>query len=258
MSHSQPNRPKRNLSTFRLVGAFLLSLALPGSAAAAAKNSGFDHSAFDKILRAHVKNGQVDYKAIRSSARPALQGYLKAVAAAKLDGMDRDQRLAFYINAYNALVIEAVLANWPVQSVIKVPGFFKKKSHKVAGRSLTLDQLEHKVIRPEFKEPRIHFALVCAAVSCPPLMPRAFRGATLDKDLERLTRAFINSPKGAQVKVDKVAVSKLFEWFSEDFKAAAGSVSKYLARYHKTAKKRLSGGKLALTYLPYDWSLNAR
>ena len=146
---------------------------------------------------------------------------------------------------------------WPgVGGVRKVPGFFKKLKHRVAGKSITLDDLENKVIRPTFKDPRVHFALVCGARSCPPLRCRAFYGGGLNRVLERLTRRFINSKLGVRAEGEKLSVSKLFTWYAGDFEASDGTVGKYLARYHKTQGARLATAKLE--YQPYSWALNKR
>ena len=168
----------------------------PAPAATAAPRSAPDQAAFDRILRAHVKGGRVNYSAIKSRDGEALEAYLGAVATANLKGLKRGEKLAFYLNAYNALVIKSVLDRLPLRSVKTARGFFDGTSHKVAGRSVTLNDLENKIIRPLFKEPRVHFALVCAARSCPPLMARAFKAKTLNRDLDRLTRAFLGSPSG--------------------------------------------------------------
>jgi hypothetical protein len=217
----------------------------------------FDHGRFDRVLRAHVEGGRVDYAGIKRSAMAELDAYLASVARARLDGLSKPDRLAFFLNAYNALVIREVARRYPLTSVKKVPGFFKGLRHKVAGKVLTLDELEHKTIRPEFKDARVHFALVCAARSCPPLRAAAFRGASLDRVLDRLTRSFINSWHGVRIKGDSVRVSQLFNWFAEDFKRDAGSVGRFLARYHKTAGPRLAT-MTHFEHLPYDWSLNAK
>ena len=217
-----------------------------------------DHKPLHQILSTRVKGGRVDYAGIRNHAatRARLNSYVAAVGQAKVGGMGRKARLAFYLNAYNALVLKAVVDRWPLANVTKVPGFFKRLRHKVAGRLVTLDQLENKIIRPQFKEPRIHFALVCAARSCPPLASAAFGAANLEPMLERLARSFINSHRGVQVRGGAVKVSKLFNWYAADFAAASGSVGKYLARYHKRHATRLTGGKL--DYLHYDWSINKK
>ena len=218
------------MKTLNISLALTLLLALPSSSALA-----FDHKPLQGLLSSFVKRGRVDYAGIRkdAAARARLDRYVAAVGAARLNGKKRNTQLAFYLNAYNAIVIKSVVDRWPVTSVMKVKGFFKRFKHRVAGQSVSLDQLENRVIRPRFKEPRIHFALVCAARSCPPLSSSAFRAATLERALERLTRAFINGSHGVRVRGDKAWVSKLFTWYEGDFKAAAGSAGKYLAKYHK-------------------------
>ena len=229
----------------------LISWVIPGHADA------FDHGRYDGVLRGHVKGGRVDYAGIRANSMPELDAYLTSVGQARLEGLSRSDRLAFFLNAYNALVIREVARRHPLNSVQKVSGFFKKLKHKVAGKVLTLDELEHKIIRPQFTDARVHFALVCAARSCPPLRAAAFQGSSLDRVLDRLTRSFINSWNGVRIKDDAIQISQLFNWFAEDFRRDAGSVGRYLARYHKTAAPRLA--KITrFEYLPYDWSLNAK
>lgn len=237
----------------------LMLLIVVAAAAPAWADRTFDHGPFDRTLKAHVKRGRVDYAGIKKdkSKSAELERYVKALGSASLSGMGKQDRLAFYLNAYNALVIDAVVKRWPkISGVMKVKGFFDKITHRVAGRRVTLNQLENKIIRPTFKDARIHFALVCGARSCPPLRSGAFKGASLEKVLDRLTRDFINSKKGVQVGPgDKVRVSQIFKWYAADFKKAAGSVPKYLARYRKQQSDRITqAGRLA--YLPYSWSLN--
>lgn len=217
----------------------------------------FSHAPLDALLKKHVRRGKVDYQGIKSTSQAQLDAYVAAVGKARIGAMSRQTRLAFYLNAYNALVIKGVVDRLPgLSSVMKVKGFFDKQRHLVAGKRVTLNQLENTIIRPTFKEPRIHFALVCGARSCPPLRAAAFRAAGLDGVLERLARNFINSGYGVQVKGDAVKVSQLFKWYAADFEQASGSVGKYLARYHKTHAERLPTAKLG--YLHYSWALNKK
>ncbi|MBW2735134.1 MAG: DUF547 domain-containing protein [Deltaproteobacteria bacterium] len=227
-----------------------LSLSLVSPAAHA-----FDHAPFDTILRAHVRHGRVDYAAIKAgSSHAALNAYIKALGDASLSGMNRNAKLAFYLNAYNALVIKSVVDRWPqISSVVKVSGFFDRSRFKVAGRALTLNQLEKKVILPTFKDPRVHFALVCAARSCPPLGSRAFSARGLDGVLQKLARRFVNSRHGVQVQGEQIRVSKLFEWYAKDF----GNVGAFLGRYHRQHGAKLVAAK-RFSYLKYDWALNKR
>ena len=214
------------------------------------------HAPLDKILQAHVKNGRVNYAAIKARDLDTLDAYIKAIGCADLEGLNRQGKLAFYLNAYNALVIKSVIHRMPLASVKGIKGFFDGARHKVAGKSLTLNDLENKIIRPRFKEPRIHFALVCAARSCPPLMSRAFTAKSVNRDLERLTRRFLNASTGVVIKDGKVAASQLFSWYAEDFVKAAGSVAAYLAKYRPGDAEALGAKGLKIAFLEYDWKLN--
>jgi len=234
-----------------------LTLTLLLSFAVATPADAISHAPYDALLKKHVKRGKVDYAGIKETNHAALDAYVTAVGKARVGGMSKHAKLAFYLNAYNALVIKGVVDRLPnVTSVMKVKGFFDKHKHLVAGRRVTLNQLENEIIRPTFKEPRIHFALVCGARSCPPLRAAAFRASGLDGVLERLTRSFINGWYGVQVKGEAVKVSQLFKWYAKDFEQASGSVGKYLARYHKKHADRLARGKLG--YLHYSWALNKK
>ncbi len=227
----------------------LLLLAAPALA--------FSHAPFDALLKKHVKRGKVDYQGIKATSQAQPNPNVAAVGKARVGGMSKNTKLAFYLNAYNALVIKGVVDRLPgFTSVMKVKGFFDKHKHLVAGKRVTLNQLENTIIRPSFKEPRIHFALVCGARSCPPLRAAAFRTSGLDGVLERLARNFINGRHGVQVKGDAVKVSQLFKWYAKDFEQASGSVGKYVARYHKKHADKLSTAKLG--YLHYSWVLNKK
>lgn len=232
-----------------LVG--LLSSAQPANAA------GFDHAPLAAILKATVRAGRVDYAGLKAAHEPKLRAYLAAVAKAKPAGWTRDAQLAFYLNAYNALVLGAVVERWPsISNVLKVKGFFDRLKYPVAGRKLTLNQLEKQVILKKFGDPRIHFALVCAARSCPPLRAAVFSAKGLSGRLDQLTRAFINSRSGVKKSADGFHVSTLFQWYAKDF-AKAGGVAKFLGKYHGRHGAELAAAT-KFAYLPYDWSLNKR
>jgi hypothetical protein len=242
----------------RTIICFFSSLLLSVQVAGAAEPVDvIDHQPFQKILKEHVnKKGMVAYKALKASdAAIGLKTYLGAVAAADLKGHKRKAKLAFYINAYNALVVQAILDQLPTSSVMKVDGFFKKTKYVVAGKKLTLDALENKIIRPKFKEPRIHFVLVCGAKSCPRLRRHAMTAKNLNRQLKKAAQEFV--PKATQIEGDKVTTSQLFNWFKDDFVAAKGSVGAYLAEYlPEHAETLKSTGSIAFSH--YDWALNAR
>lgn len=216
-----------------------------------------DHAAFDVLLKKHVnKRGMVNYAAWKKSDADmaALNAYLKSVAEADLKGSSYKAKLAFYINSYNALVISSVLEKYPIESVMKVDGFFKKQTHTIAGRKLTLDALENEVIRKQFKEPRIHFVLVCAAMSCPRLRPEALTLDNVGKIMHVAAKEFING--ASTIEGDTLKTSQLFNWFKDDFIAKEGSVEKFLAKYYVKEKSRLSKGELKLDFTEYNWDLN--
>jgi len=225
----------------------LVFLALPAAAASTPE------AEWDALLAAHVSGGRVDYDGMARD-RARLDRYLAWVADA-----GRKPELHFYLNAYNAAVVASVLRRGKPPKVLDIKGFFDGEKHRIAGEDLTLNDLETKV-RKRFMDPRIHFALNCAAKSCPPLYGRAFEPATLQKVLEDLTRRFLDGPGvRADANTKTVAVSKLFEWYKDDFVAKEGSVEKYLARLVTEPGRRaaLAAGH-KLVFQDYDWTLNKR
>ena len=218
-----------------------------------------DPKPFDSLLKQYVdKRGRVDYAALAGNPtdRKELSGFVKAVGKANVASAGKDAQLAFYLNAYNALVIHSIVEKYPIKSVMKVDGFFKKEKHGVAGKKMTLDDLENKVIRPEFKDARIHFVLVCGAKSCPRLLRDAATEKTVQKMLEGAAKEFV--PKATKIDDGKLVTSQLFNWFKDDFVAAEGSVRKYLAKYAPKLADQINDEKHALTYAKYSWKLNAQ
>ena len=180
---------------------------------------------------------------------------------ARLTGNDR---LAFYINAYNAYTIKLILKNFkngrPLKSIKKIGGLFSKpwriKFAVIGGVTYTLDNIEHDIIRPQFQDPRVHFAINCAAKSCPPLISKPYEGSTLDRQLDSNAAAFINNPKSNYLRGDTLYVSRIFKWFKEDFN---NDPIAFFLRYAKDdLKRQLLARRKGLTvkYLRYDWSLN--
>lgn len=215
-----------------------------------------DAAPWQRVLSGYVtRDGGVRYAALRANEadRAALERYVRAIAEAEPDGWSRNAQLAFYLNAYNALVVHAVLEHWPIESVQGVPGFFDRERHRVAGRAMTLNQLENEVIRRRFDEPRIHFALNCASASCPPLSRRAFEASSLDRRLAALTRAFVR--RTTRVTGDAVRVSRIFEWYGEDFEDVRAFVASRLAERDRAGAR--DEGR-PLRFDPYDWDLNDR
>lgn len=235
---------------------------------AVAGGSAFDHSAFDRLLKAHVTvDGGIDYDAFGRA--PAFPAYLGQLARAAPDTLSRDEQLAFWINVYNAYTIRLVNAHGERKSirninktlgVIKGMGPWKEEIVRASGKTMSLDFVEHEIIRKRFREPRIHFALVCAARSCPPLRREAYTGDRLPAQLEEQARIFIaRSP--AKNRIDVAAatahLSPIFVWFKDDFGADLG---KFLARYvdDPAARALLESGKFEIVETEYDWSLNIK
>ncbi len=226
-----------------------------------------DHAAFDAILRAAVKGRLVDYDAV-AARRAALDGYLAAVAVADLAKANDDERLAFYVNAYNARVLRAFLVHGR-KRVIDVKGFFDAEKEPVAKEPLTLNALEEKYVRRldahgVSRDPRVHFVVNCASRDCPPLAAHAYTGAGIDKDLEERTRAYLTRPGEVVVddKAHRIVVVQIFEWYAGDFGdpahgGAERAVRAFLARYVPAMRAKLLDERFDLDYRPYDWSSNA-
>jgi len=242
------------------VFAFLVSVALPvwgASAEGHGLQAVIEWSAWDRVLRSHVVDGRVDYESIAGD--PAFAATVVSVAAADLEGHDEDSVLAFYINAYNMLAVQGVLNGRSPESSFGKLRFFFRDKYTVAGEKLSLNALEHKRIRP-LGEPRIHFAIVCASASCPPLRSEAYVPSQLDDQLDDNARKFVNdSDKNRIDPASGVAeISKIFKWFAEDFEAASGDIQSYLAEFvdDDDNAEALRQQAYKLRYLPYDWSLN--
>ncbi len=235
---------------------FLLSLvaALLLLSVARSEAAEISHELFDAIVRTHVDaNGRVAYKTLQLNSGPALQQYLSALAEVDPASLGDADRIAFWINAYNAHAINGILQGYSAEGVIARKRFFSWYEFRVAGKDRTLTQIEHEVLRAEFEEPRIHFALVCASTSCPVLRREAYSGNKLSEQLDDQAKDFLGDPKRNRFDEDGVLrISRIFEWFEEDFAKAAGSVAAYIGGYRKVADSP------RIEYLEYDWTMNAQ
>lgn len=221
-----------------------------------------DHSIYAALLEKYVKKGQVDYRGFKAQ-EAKLDQYLIVLEKTDSDNLSRNEQFAFYVNAYNAWTIKLILSGYPgVKSIKDLGNIFKrpweKKICRIDGDVITLDDIEHKILRPRFKDPRVHFAINCAALSCPPLISEPYRGDTLDQQLDHSVRAFINNPQRNYLEDNTLYISKIFKWFSEDFD---NDVIGFLIKYAKeNLKKELEAkrSKIKINYLYYDWSLNEK
>ncbi len=273
-----------------VVGALLVSLAIaaaPAKAAspigeafakrAAGSTSTIDHAVWGKQLKAYVVPGadglnRVDYKAWKAKDHGVLKGYVKALEATDPAKLDRAEQFAFWANLYNAKTIDVILDHYPVKSIREITinegifGFIKKSAGvggpwkspllTVSGQKLSLDNIEHDILRPVFKDPRVHYAVNCASIGCPNLPNQAFTGATLEAMLDAGARAYVNHPRGIAVNGGKVVASSIYDWFQADF---GGNVTGVLAHARKYANadlaKKLDGVTTIANY-DYDWALN--
>jgi len=245
----------------------VLSMILPWMLLAQTDSSMSRHSLFTKVLQSHVEDGLVDYAGFKSDT--LFEQYLQVLAVtdpARLDS--REEQLAFWINAYNAYTIKLIIERMPLESIrdisLGLPILFGPWSIDIAdigGMLHTLNEIEHDIIRDQFADPRIHFALVCAALSCPKLREEAYEGSTLNAQLDGDARRFLNDPGRNQFDLEAktVYLSKIFDWYDSDFEESAGSVRSFISRYVPHDKKLLIESEDPdIEYLPYDWALNTR
>jgi Protein of unknown function, DUF547 len=244
---------------------------------------GFDHShkAWDALVKKHValvedgKASQVRYAEFAKD-RAALKGYLdglSGVSAAQFAAWTREQRMAFLINAYNAFTVELILANYPVKSIKAIgsdlfSNRWKKKFFKLLGEDSYLDRIEHEMLRKPggYDEPRVHFALNCASIGCPMLREESYVAERLEAQLEQQAVRFLSDRSRNRVGAQgKLEVSKIFDWFKEDWSSGYQGIASreaYFAKYARfltddpAQQKRVAEGKAPLAFLDYDWSLN--
>ncbi len=223
---------------------------------------------WDELLQRYVDDlGRVNYQRWKAEGADVLRAWLESLADVDLaDFTDADARLALWLNAYNAIAISQVLEVYPIASirpkVLGIPNwlsfldFFTRSNTIVGGKKYSLNQIEHAILRPEFAEPRIHFALVCASVGCPLLRRGAYFPESVRTQLEADASRFIHNPDKVRYDAQKktLYLSKIFKWYEEDFVKAAGSVAEYVGGY--LGPEAAVGDGWAIVFLPYDWNLN--
>ncbi len=257
-------------------------LGVHGSVGARVAANGFDHAyaAYRQVLR-HVHPPRVDYAALKAD-RAALDravAEFSSRAAADEPRWGRERRVAFWINAYNAFTLRAIVDHYPIQSrwltlqprnsIRQIDGVWTDLTWRAAGRNVTLDDVEHRILRPTFKDARIHFAVNCASISCPPLAAQPYRPETLDAQLNDAARAYLASPEGLRVDGETLLVSSIFKWYGVDFvaeyaplapgaraaneRAILGAVIRHGPR---DAARIAQSGRARIAFLDYNWSLN--
>ncbi len=214
----------------------------------------FDHSSFDQLLKKHVSpEGNVNYNGFKSDWG-ILRNYIKKLGeitpASYHWGNGKEEQLAYWMNAYNAMTIDLILRHQPVESIKDIKDPWDQRFWKLGDKYYNLNEIEHKILR-KMGDARIHFGINCASFSCPPLLNEAFTADKVDTQLDQLSRTFINDSKRNTITVNSIEVSKIFTWFAKDFKTN-GTLIDFLNQYSNitiapNAKKR---------YKEYDWTLN--
>ena len=222
----------------------------------AAPSARVSHASWDRILKDHVSSsGTVNYKKMQSN-KTSLDQYLKELSANPPQAAwSENERKAYWINAYNAFTVSLVLKHYPIKSIKDIGGLFKSpwdlEFINIGKETYTLNRIEHEILRKEFNDPRIHFAIVCASRSCPVLLNAAYDPLQLDKQLDQQTRVFLADSFRNRISVNTVEISKIFDWFKDDF-TVNGTLIQFLNRYSHVS----INSNASVTYLDYDWSLN--
>jgi len=206
----------------------------------------------DTFLKAHVKNGRVDYKTIKEDASQ-LDALINMASEVRFSKENANEYQAFWINGYNLLVIKGIVENYPLKSPLDVVGFFDKTKHDIGGENITLNDIENKLLRGNFpSEPRFHFVLVCAGLGCPPIIASAYTPEKLDAQLETQTEKALNDPNFIRVDKKRVKVSQIFEWYKGDFTQNGKSLADYVNTYRSEPLPE----NAKVSFYPYDWTLN--
>lgn len=226
-----------------------------------------DHAQWSAFLGVYlnVQPGGVnllDYAGVSSADRAALNAYLDRLAAVEVRSLNRDEQMAFWINLYNALTVKVVLDHYPVDSIrdIKLSrglfssGPWQAKLLVVEGQELSLDDIEHRILRPIWNDSRIHYAVNCASIGCPNLQPVAFTADNLEELLERGAREYVNHPRGVSLDGNRLTLSSIYSWFSEDFGGEPGALE-HVASYLDSGAEAVRAYRGRVRY-DYDWSLN--
>jgi hypothetical protein len=228
-----------------------------------------DHSAWQGILGRYVVAApdgvnRFAYGRVSVADKAALKAYLVALQRVKVTALQPDEQRAFWINLYNALTIDVVVGRYPVATIKDISlggGFFasgpwKKELVTVEGRKLSLDNIEHDILRKVWRDPRVHYAVNCASMGCPNLMAQAFSGAKLDEMLTKGARDYINHPRGARVVGGKLYLSRIYSWYREDFGTNDAQLIRHLSAYAEPKLKKQLGGIETIAGYDYDWNLN--
>jgi hypothetical protein len=207
---------------------------------------------WDQLLKKYVgTNGMVDYAAWKKD--PQMQRAIKLFSSQHPnETWSKSEIMAYWINVYNAYTVKLILDNFPLRSITDLDKPWDTKFIQIQGKSYSLNQIEHEILRKKYKDPRIHFAVNCASFSCPKLLNTAYRAEKLNAQLEQQAKEFINDKSRNRISPKQIEISKLFDWYKEDFTSGGKSVIDYLNKYAAVSISSTA----ELSYLDYDWSLN--
>ncbi|MEQ1616106.1 MAG: DUF547 domain-containing protein [Hyphomicrobiaceae bacterium] len=238
---------------------------------AAGSTTTVDHAAWDRLLKAYVVSGadglnRVAYARFKAEGHAALKAYVAALQKVDPATLDRSEQFAFWVNLYNAKTIDVVLDKYPVKSIKDISlggglktlisgGPWQAKIMKVSGVDLTLDDVENTILRPIYRDPRVHYSVNCASVGCPNLAVEAYTGGKLEAMLEAGAKAFVNSPRGALVEGGTIKASSIYEWFQADFGGSEATVLDHLRKYASPALTEQLNKIGRIARYDYDWQL---
>jgi hypothetical protein len=228
-----------------------------------------NHAAWSRILEAHLRPhadgvARFDYGGMDGRDREALETYIVSLSKVRVSALNRGEQLAYWINFYNALTVKTVRDHYPVGSILKIdisPGFFAigpwgKKLVTVEGEALSLDDIEYRILRPIWRDPRIHYAVNCASIGCPNLLPFAYTADQVDRLLTENAIAYVNHPRGVDLRNGELTLSNIYDWFQEDFGGSETGVLAHLREYERPELRTQLRPVLGVTRYDYEWSLN--
>lgn len=209
----------------------------------------------DAFLKKNVANSKVDYQAIKNDSN-SLNGILEMASKIDLSKESANTTKAFWINAYNLSLIKGILVKYPVKQPTDISGLFDKTTYLIAGKKLTLNDIENKMIREKYNDARIHFVLVCGANGCPPITNFAYAPENIEEQLNKQTKIALNNPNFIKINAGskKVELSQIFEWYKGDFITKGKNEIDFINQYRETK----IDSKLKVSYYPYDWNLNKK
>lgn len=225
-----------------------------------ANNQPISHQAWQQFLSQYlVIEGQhhlIDYSNVSTADKEQLQNYINKLASMDPRQYSSPEQYAYWVNLYNALTVDLIIDNYPIESITKLGGFFSfgpwgDELVTVAGKSLTLNDIEHRILRPIWQDPRTHYAVNCASLGCPNLQQTAFTAQNTDALLEQAAHEFINSDKGVKLSASSTQLSSIYDWFKTDFGADEAALLKHIQQYRPGIKELV--GKVSYDY---DWNLN--